>query len=82
MREGYGLFELITFVTANVDWHARLIGKPLSYYEISLLDDDGAPVARRRKRRSCSARMGCPARLRATSGTPKPTPPRAAAISS
>jgi crotonobetaine/carnitine-CoA ligase len=44
MREGYGLSELITFVTANVDGTSGSIGKPLSYYEISLLDDDGAPV--------------------------------------
>ena len=44
MREGYGLSELITFVTANIDGPAGSIGKPLSYYEISLLADDGSPV--------------------------------------
>ncbi|SDJ51465.1 crotonobetaine/carnitine-CoA ligase [Variovorax sp. OV700] len=44
MREGYGLSELITFVTANIDGPPGSIGKPLSYYEISLLADDGSPV--------------------------------------
>lgn len=44
MREGYGLSELITFVTANIDGTPGSIGKPLSYYEISLLDDSGALV--------------------------------------
>ncbi|MDP3522769.1 MAG: AMP-binding protein [Hydrogenophaga sp.] len=44
MREGYGLSELITFVTANVDGTPGSIGKPLSYYDISLVGDDGAPV--------------------------------------
>lgn len=45
MREGYGLSELITFVTANIDGPPGSIGRPLSYYEISLLADDGSPVA-------------------------------------
>lgn len=44
MREGYGLSELITFVTANVNGTPGSIGKPLSYYDVTLLDDDGAPV--------------------------------------
>jgi len=44
MREGYGLSELITFVTANIDGPPGSIGKPLSYYEISLLADDGSPA--------------------------------------
>lgn len=44
MREGYGLSELITFVTANVDCTPGSIGKPLSCYEIVLLDDEGRPV--------------------------------------
>ncbi len=44
MREGYGLSELITFVTANLDGTPGAIGKPLSFYEISLLGDDGAVV--------------------------------------
>ncbi|MGJ7533865.1 MULTISPECIES: AMP-binding protein [unclassified Variovorax] len=62
MREGYGLSELITFVTANVDGTPGSIGKPLSYYEISLLDDDGAPVAAGEKGevavRAWDARLG------------------------
>ncbi|WP_454907861.1 AMP-binding protein [Variovorax gossypii] len=44
MREGYGLSEMITFVTANLDGTPGSIGKPLSYYDILLLDDDAAPV--------------------------------------
>ena len=44
MREGYGLSELITFVTANIDGPPGSIGKPLSYYEISLLAEDGSAV--------------------------------------
>uniref|UniRef100_UPI000D49D573 AMP-binding protein n=1 Tax=unclassified Variovorax TaxID=663243 RepID=UPI000D49D573 len=44
MREGYGLSELLTFVTANLDGTPGSIGKPLSYYDIALLGDDGAPV--------------------------------------
>jgi crotonobetaine/carnitine-CoA ligase len=45
MREGYGLSELLTFVTLNIDGPPGSIGKPLSFYEIELRDDDGAPVA-------------------------------------
>ena len=45
MREGYGLSELLTFVTANIDGPPGSIGKPLSFYEIALLADDGTPVA-------------------------------------
>jgi crotonobetaine/carnitine-CoA ligase len=44
MREGYGLSELLTFVTANIDGPPGSIGKPLSYFDIELLADDGAPV--------------------------------------
>jgi crotonobetaine/carnitine-CoA ligase len=44
MREGYGLSELITFVTANIDGPPGSIGKALSYYEVSLVADDGTPV--------------------------------------
>jgi crotonobetaine/carnitine-CoA ligase len=44
MREGYGLSELITFVTGNVGGAPGSIGKPLSYYEVTLIDDEGAPV--------------------------------------
>jgi crotonobetaine/carnitine-CoA ligase len=45
LREGYGLSELITFVTINPDGPAGSIGKPLSDYEIQLLDDASQPVA-------------------------------------
>jgi crotonobetaine/carnitine-CoA ligase len=44
VREGYGLSELITFVTANIDGPPGSIGRALSYYEISLVADDGTPV--------------------------------------
>jgi crotonobetaine/carnitine-CoA ligase len=40
MREGYGLSEMTTFVTANIDGPVGAIGKPLSWFEIRLVDDD------------------------------------------
>ncbi|MCC7045470.1 MAG: AMP-binding protein [Alphaproteobacteria bacterium] len=45
MREGYGLSELITFVTVNTESHRGSIGRPLSFYDIRLADDRGEPVA-------------------------------------
>ena len=45
MREGYGLSEMITFVTINIDGPVGSIGKPLSYFEVRLVDDVGADVA-------------------------------------
>jgi len=44
MREGYGLSELITFVTVNPDGPAGSVGKPLEYFDIDLIGDDGAGV--------------------------------------
>ena len=44
IREGYGLSELITFVTINPDGPLDSIGQPLSYYDLKLIDDDGAEV--------------------------------------
>ncbi|MFC4276127.1 AMP-binding protein [Achromobacter aloeverae] len=44
MREGYGLSELITFVTVNPDGPAGAIGKALDYYDVMLADDEGKPV--------------------------------------
>jgi crotonobetaine/carnitine-CoA ligase len=62
MREGYGLSELITFVTANLDGTPGSIGKPLSYYEVTLLDDDGAAVRTGEKGEiavhACDPRLG------------------------
>jgi len=45
MREGYGLSEMITFVTINIDGPVGSIGKPLSYFDVKLVDDDGDEVA-------------------------------------
>ncbi len=45
MREGYGLSEMITFVTINIDGPIGSIGKPLSYFDVKLVDDAGAEVA-------------------------------------
>ena len=45
VREGYGLSELLTFVTMNRDGPAGSIGKPLSHYELRLCDELGEPVA-------------------------------------
>ncbi len=44
MREGYGLSELITFVCENIGGPPGSMGKPLSYYDIRLIDDQGAEV--------------------------------------
>ncbi|MBE7416799.1 MAG: AMP-binding protein [Ideonella sp.] len=44
MREGYGLSEMTTFVTANVDGPTGSIGLPLSYFDIRLVDDEGRDV--------------------------------------
>jgi len=44
MREGYGLSELITFVTVNPAGPAGSIGKALEYYDVRLADDEGQPV--------------------------------------
>jgi len=45
MREGYGLSEMITFVTINIDGPVGSIGKPLSYFDVRLVDDGGDEVA-------------------------------------
>jgi crotonobetaine/carnitine-CoA ligase len=44
VREGYGLSELLTFVTMNRDGPVGSIGKPLSHYEVRLCDEHGEPV--------------------------------------
>jgi crotonobetaine/carnitine-CoA ligase len=44
MHEGYGLSEMTTFVTANVGGPVGSIGQPLSYFDIRLLDAEGAEV--------------------------------------
>ena len=44
VREGYGLTELLTFVTLNPDGPPGSIGKPLSHYDIALCDEQGNAV--------------------------------------
>lgn len=44
MREGYGLSEMITFVTANPRGPKFSIGQPLSYFDIKLIDEHGNEV--------------------------------------
>jgi crotonobetaine/carnitine-CoA ligase len=44
VREGYGLSELLTFVTMNRDGPVGSIGKPLSHYDLRLCDEQGEPV--------------------------------------
>ncbi len=44
MREGYGLSEMITFVTINIDGPIGSIGKALSYFDVKLVDAAGAEV--------------------------------------
>lgn len=40
MHEGYGMSELTTFVTANIDGPAGSIGKPLAFFDLRLVDDN------------------------------------------
>ncbi|TFZ05447.1 ATP-dependent acyl-CoA ligase [Ramlibacter henchirensis] len=44
MREGYGLSEMITFVTVNPSGPKFSIGRPLSYFDVKLADDEGREV--------------------------------------
>lgn len=44
VREGYGLTELLTFVTLNRDGPVGSIGRPLDEYELVLRDEQGRPV--------------------------------------
>jgi carnitine-CoA ligase len=44
MREGYGMSELLTFTTINPDGPKFSIGRPLSYYDMRLVDDAGNEV--------------------------------------
>ena len=44
MREGYGLSEMITFVTVNPQGPKFSIGQPLSYFDLKLTDDEGNEV--------------------------------------
>ncbi|WP_341249466.1 AMP-binding protein [Cupriavidus pauculus] len=44
MREGYGLSEMITFVTVNPAGPAGSVGKPLDYFDVDLTDDEGRSV--------------------------------------
>lgn len=45
VREGYGLTELLTFVTINRGGPPGSIGRPLDEYELALSDEDGNLVA-------------------------------------
>lgn len=44
MREGYGLSEMITFVMVNPDGPDFSIGKPLSYFDVKLGNEEGDEV--------------------------------------
>lgn len=46
MREGYGLSEMITFVTINTTGRVGSIGKPLPCFEVQLGDDHGVSGAK------------------------------------
>ncbi len=45
IREGYGLSELITFTTLNLDGPVGSIGRALGYYEARISRDDGTEAA-------------------------------------
>jgi len=44
IREGYGLSELTTFATLNLDGRPGSVGLPLSWYEAEVMDEQGHPV--------------------------------------
>lgn len=46
LREGYGLSELITFVTLNKDGRVGSCGRPLSLFDMMIADDEGNEVPR------------------------------------
>jgi len=45
IHEGYGLSEMTTFVTANLNGPRGSMGLPLSWFDIRLADDNGNEVA-------------------------------------
>ncbi len=45
LREGYGLSEMTTFVTINPEGRLGSCGRPLPFYEVRLLGEDGQEVA-------------------------------------
>lgn len=45
LREGYGLSEMTTFVTINPEGRLGSCGRPLPFYEVTLLGEDGKEVA-------------------------------------
>ncbi len=44
LREGYGLSEMTTFVTINPEGRLGSCGRPLPFYEVRLVDDEGQDV--------------------------------------
>ncbi|MBC5767104.1 AMP-binding protein [Ramlibacter sp. GTP1] len=44
IREGYGMSELLTFTTINPEGPKFSIGKPLSWYDMRLVDEEGNDV--------------------------------------
>ncbi len=45
LREGYGLSEMTTFVTINPEGRLGSCGRPLPFYDVRLVDDEGQEVA-------------------------------------
>lgn len=45
IRECYGLTECASFATQNRSGKIGSIGKPLPYFDVSIVDDDGRPVS-------------------------------------
>ncbi|WP_431285179.1 AMP-binding protein [Humitalea sp. 24SJ18S-53] len=45
IREGYGLSELITFCTLNLEGRVGSVGQALSWYDAAVMDSDGKPCA-------------------------------------
>ena len=49
IRECYGMTECSSFTTANLDGPAGSIGRPLPWFDVTLVDDAGRPVTPRER---------------------------------
>jgi crotonobetaine/carnitine-CoA ligase len=44
IREGYGMTECASFATQNLTGKIGSVGKPLPYFDVRIVDDDGRPL--------------------------------------
>jgi crotonobetaine/carnitine-CoA ligase len=60
IREGYGLSEMTTFCTLNMEGRGGSVGLPLSWYEAAVMDAEGKPCAARARPASCASASPIP----------------------